>query len=233
MNQAGYLYQLQKVDTQLDQVNQRLNEIERLLLEDQRIIDAKASADHSRTALERSRQKLRSIEHLVSEQQIKIEQTESTLYSGVVKNPKELQDLQLDLASLKKHLNGLEDQQLEAMIEHEMVEQDESNQRANLARVQAQIIEEKAGLSGEREQLLARRQKLETERSVLIQPVSPEFFHVYTKIREQKRGLAVTSLEDGACIACGAQIRPAEAQAARLQPQLFFCNSCGRIIFAG
>ena len=52
----------------------------------------------------------------VEKQRIKIEQTEASLYGGHVHNPKELQDLQKDVASLKRHLETLEERQLEAML---------------------------------------------------------------------------------------------------------------------
>ena len=39
-------------------------------------------------------------------QQIKIQQAELSLYGGLVRNPKELQDLQADIASLKETLGS-------------------------------------------------------------------------------------------------------------------------------
>ncbi len=233
MNQAGYLFRLQRVDSQLDHIRARIIEIDRLLEEDSRLIAAKKEHEDAKHALEAARQNLRNIEHFVSEQHVKIEQNESTLYSGVVKNPKELQDLQLELASLKKHLAKLEDRQLDAMIQNESAESVESEFQARLHAVQAEIIQEKAGLAGERKQMSSKHDSLEIERTAILPPITASNLGIYQRIRDQKNGIAVTEVEDDACVTCGAPVRPAEAQSARLHQQLFYCTSCGRILFAG
>jgi hypothetical protein len=233
MNQAGQLYRLQRIDTQIDQASSRLEEIDRLLSEDKRLQAAQAACDAAKVRFEKARNGLRSIEHITTEQQVKIEQTNATLYSGMVKNPKELQDLQKEIISLRKHLGTLEDQQLEAMIEFEEAEQAELTSLSLLKKVEAEVIQAKAGLGGERSQLIAKLDNLAQERSAALTPIPPDHLEIYQHIREQKHGIAVTSVEDEACSSCGAQIRASEAQSARIQSKLQYCSSCGRILFAG
>ncbi len=233
MNQAAYLHRLQKLDTQLDQIQARLAEIDRLLSEDERVRAARQAADNARRILEKSRLDARGADHLVKEQQIKIEQTEASLYGGKIHNPKELQDLQKEIESLKRHLATLEDRQLESMIALEEAEKITQSADTALDQTQAEVVQAKAGLSGERDQLLKNRQRLETERSAALSPIQEANLQVYNRIREQRKGIAVASIEDETCSTCGAPIRPAEAQAARLQSALHFCSSCGRVLFAG
>jgi len=233
MNQAALLYRLQKIDTQLDQINARLVEIERLLNEDERVRAAKKVAEEAKMNLEKKRQALREIEHFGAEQQVKIEQAESSLYSGRIQNPKELQDLQKDITSLKKHLSTIEDQELQAMIDLETAEKQESDATLAYHQAQAEAIQNKAGFAGEKEQLNKTRQRLNAERAVALTPIAPQSLEIYNRVREQKKGVAVTSLEDDSCALCGAQIRLSEGQAARLQSNLLYCSSCGRILYAG
>lgn len=233
MNQAAYLHRLQKLDTQLDQIQARLAEIDRLLSEDERVRAARQAADNARRILEKSRLDARGADHLVKEQQIKIEQTEASLYGGKIHNPKELQDLQKEIESLKRHLATLEDRQLESMIALEEAEKIAQSADTALDQTQAEVVQAKAGLSGERDQLLKNRQRLETERSAALSPIQETNLQIYNRIREQRKGIAVASIEDETCSTCGAPIRPAEAQAARLQSALHFCSSCGRVLFAG
>lgn len=233
MNQAANLYRLQKIDTQLDQINVRLVEIDRLLNEDERVRAAKQTADEAHINLERKHQALREMEHYSAEQQVKIEQAESSLYSGRIHNPKELQDLQKDIVSLKKHLSTLEDQELQAMIDLENAEKQEAEAALAYRHAQAEAIQSKAGLAGEKEKLNKTCQRLNAERSVALTPITPQFLEIYNRIREQKKGVAVTSLDDDSCAMCGATIRLSESQAARLQTNLLYCSSCGRILYAG
>ena len=74
------------------------------------------AAEEEQRASERAQHKS---EDEAQNQQIKIQQAESSLYGGVVRNPKELQDLQADIASLKKHLAALEELELQDMLKTE------------------------------------------------------------------------------------------------------------------
>ena len=233
MNQSAYLHRLQRVDTQIDQTDLRLAEIDRLLSEDERIKKAKQAADETRRELEKYRLALRSAEHATKETRIKMEQSEASLYSGSIRNPKELQDLQREIESLKRHLTVLEDAQLSAMMDVETAEKMDADAQSGLLYAQAEVTAQKAGLAGERDTLLKNRQRLVTERSTTLPPISPQNLEIYQRIREQKKGIAVSAVEDDACALCGAEVRIGESQASRMQTNLHYCTSCGRIIFAG
>jgi uncharacterized protein len=233
MNQAAYLHRLQRIDTQIDQTDARLAEIERLILEDERVRTAKQNSDEARKVLEKTRLALRSIEHSVTETRIKIEQSDSSLYSGTIRNPKELQDLQREITSLKGRLETLEDQQLTAMIEQEQAEDNDRHLQEELVRVQAEAVEQKSGLAGERSVLQKNHQRLLDERAAALPPVLLQNLEVYNRLREQKNGLAVSVVEDETCEACGSEVRLSESQAARLSSTPLLCKFCGRILFAG
>jgi hypothetical protein len=233
MNQSGYLHRLQRIDSQIDQTDARLAEIERLLSEDERVRAAKQAADDAKRALEKARLVLRGIEHNVTDTNIKIDQSNASLYSGSIRNPKELQDLEREIASLKNRLANLEEQELGAMIDQEEVEILDLAAQNQLVRIQAQVVEQKAGLAGERAVLQKNRQRLDAERMAAVPPISQPNLEVYARLREQKKGLAVSVVEDDTCGVCGSEVRPAESQSARLTNNLHFCKSCGRIMYAG
>jgi uncharacterized protein len=233
MNQAAYLHRLQRIDTQIDQADARLAEIERLLSEDERIRKAKQEIEIARVELEKARLALRSVEHNARETRIKAEQSEASLYGGAIHNPKELQDLQREIESLKRHLSALEDDQLQAMMDQEEAEKKDLGAQTGYNQVVAEVTQQKAGLAGERDGLLKKRQTLLAERSAALPPILPPNLDTYTRIREQKKGIAVTAVEDDTCATCGAEVRLGEGQAARIQSNLHYCTSCGRIIFAG
>ena len=70
----------------------------------------------------KAQQALRTIEEQGKEMRIKLETGNAKLYGGRITNPKELQDIQLDVAASKKRLATLEDKQLAAMIALEEAE---------------------------------------------------------------------------------------------------------------
>ena len=137
MSQLSTLYRLQQIDSQLDQANNRLQEIQVALNEDAALKQAQQNHAAAEARLNDERQKLRRAEENVQEQKIKIELNESTLYGGKVHNPKELQDLQKEVAALKKYLGVLEDRQLEAMLVVEEAESDYNKAAAEILALQA------------------------------------------------------------------------------------------------
>ena len=233
MNQAFHLYRLQQIDTQIDQAESSIAEVDRIMAEDATMREAQSTADEASKALHQAQQALKQAEFAVHEQQMKIGQSEASLYSGRIHNPKELQDIQKEIASLKKHLAVLEDQQLELMMALEEAEARDTAARENQARVTAAFVENSAGWTGKKEQNLRSLERLQAERGAAKSLVSPQSLRVYDALRKKKNGIAVTLPKDGSCTVCGGEIRPSEVQAARAAPNFVYCESCGRIIYAG
>jgi uncharacterized protein len=63
--------------------------------------------------------------------------SEASLYGGKIRNPKELQDLQVEIAALKRRTATLEDEQLEAMLAVEDAETQLTEANKNLNEVKA------------------------------------------------------------------------------------------------
>jgi predicted nucleic acid-binding Zn-ribbon protein len=220
------------VDSQIDQIQARLRMIQQTLENDatlraanERLATAEAQHRDAERALQLS-------ESEVEKQRIKIEQTDASLYGGRVQNPKELQDLQKDIASLKRYLETLEERELEAMIAAENTEKDLQAARNELERVQANLKEEHRDLTQESETLRKDLERLNSERQAVVTDIASQALGAYEQLRRQKRGLAITTIADSSCEACGTTLTPSQQQSARSTSQLFHCPTCGRILYA-
>lgn len=233
MNQAFHLARLQKIDLQIDHCTNRIKEIDRLLKDNAKVREAEKSVSDSDSETAKIRLLVKKAEDAVDEQRIKIEKNEASLYAGKIRNPKELQDLQNDIASLKRYLSVLEDEQLNAMLALEESESKLKKASSILADAQAQFINQTADLLGEKSKLNDNLQRLMGERDAALKPLSAESVAIYKRLREQKRGIAVALAEDGACTACGSELRPEEMQSARSPNNIIYCSSCGRILYSG
>jgi hypothetical protein len=232
MSAALGLYRLGQVDRQIDRVRSRLDSIRKTLDNDAELKSAKERYDHANQENLRALHTVKNAEAEVNALRIKIEQVESSLYSGSVKNPKELQDLQKDAASLKKHLATLEERQLEAMLLAEAADAKLENEKKNLDLVQARLGDEHKKLFEEQDELVNQAESLGQEREAALAPIENAMLAIYEDLRKQKNGVAVTEVEDGACASCGTTINAAIQQNARSQKQLAHCPTCGRILFA-
>jgi len=233
MNQSSQLYRLQQIDTLLDQTIARLDELEKLLSDRSALAQVEEACNNAEEALQTERKKLRQAENNVLEQRIKIEQDESALYSGKMRNPKELQDLQNEVAALKRFLSTLEDRQLEIMITTEEIEAISREAKTALDKVLATMIEQQAHFNAEKTSFLKDKERLEIERQAACNALSAQELDLYTQLRKQKRGIAVARVLDRTCTACGSTLTPALVQAANSPNQIVRCSSCSRILYPG
>lgn len=233
MSSSFHLYQLQKIDTQLDQISQRSNEIQRLLEEDTNLRAAKQQLEAAEKQARIARQALHQVEASVQAKRVKKEQSEASLYGGLIKNPKELQDLQNEVASLKRVITKLEDEELEAMIAVEEAEDALKTAQQQMAQAQAEFTQQNASLTGEQSQLTRTAERLHAERELVTSQISVDSISSYDRLRKAKRGVAVAFVDEDSCGTCGAALTPAERQSARSPHQIVLCPSCGRILYAG
>jgi predicted nucleic acid-binding Zn-ribbon protein len=232
MSAALGLFRLQQIDRQIDQTQERLDAIQKILENDTEMRAVISHLEAADKTCGQAENQLKEAEAQAKAQQIKIEQAESSLYGGSVHNPKELQDLQNDVASLKKHLVTLEEHQLEAMLELETAQAALQAARTELEKLQSQrsddhlrLLEEQTGFRKNLERLLAEKQAARTD----LPDASLELYEV---LRGRKRGIAVAQVTDSTCSACGTTLTAAFQQSARSATQVSYCPSCGRILYA-
>jgi len=233
MSESLNLYRLQQLDTNIDRIETRLGEIERILNDNQRIQKATKALKNAEEIAKKARIELRQIEDKVEAQRLKRRTSEASLFSGKIKNPKELQDLQMETEALKRYIAQLEDEQLEAMITHETAEKAEKQAIKALEQAKGTTAEENAEMLGERNKLQDDLERLIREKKAVLQSTQPESLTLYKKIRKAKHGTAVAAVTDGGCSVCGQALTPADLQSIRASNKLVFCPSCGRILFAG
>jgi len=231
MNLTLSLYRLQQTDIQISRVQARFHIIKEILENDEALRRATMQAEIANRNRLSAEHALHQAETSVCDQRIKIEQTEASLYGGSVHIPKELQDMQNDVAALKRHLATLEDRQLEAMLAFDEAEAGEYAARASLQTIQTKLNEQHQLLHQEQANLQREGAKLEAERQVIANAIPTQLILEYNQLRQAHGGVAVATISDNACTACGSGLTPAEQQAARSATQMANCPSCGRILY--
>ncbi len=226
------LFRLQQIDSHIARIEARLADIQKTL-EDNAEVQAALSqvkaAEEEQRVSERNQRKS---EDEAKSQQIKIQQAESSLYGGSVRNPKELQDLQADIVSLKKHLNVLEERQLEDMLKTEAAQAAVEKAHTDLSLLQARTSGEHRNLLEERDSLNLERTRFQSERGAAVSTIAADVLKTYEDLRQQRRGVAVAQVSDNACGACGTTLTAAIQQSVHHAAVLVRCPSCGRILYA-
>jgi len=232
MSNALTLYRLQQVDTRLDQIQSRLQTIHSALADNAELKAAHERVEQEQAALHKIEHSLKQAENDAQAQRIKLEQAEASLYGGKIQNPKELKDLEHDVASLKRRLGELEDIQLEIMLELESAREDLQKAQDEYNVVHGQVIGQNATLKTEQENLEKEREREQAQRLAVISGVDNASLALYESLREKRRGVAVAVVSENACEACGVSMPPGHAQSVRTSSQLVYCPMCGRILYA-
>jgi len=231
MNIGFQLFQLQEIDTGLDNTQRRIIEIDNLINNDKSIIKAQNNLEEARTQLSANNNEYNAISNDIQTKKIKISQSESSLYNGSVRNPKELQDLQMEISSIKKAIENLEEVLLEAMICVDQSEKHLEIQKERYKNTKSNFATQASLLQGEKNTLLENIQGLESKKRTMVAQIDQMNRNQYETLRKLKNGLAVTKLQENACGACGAGLTASQRQEARSASKLFICPNCRRIIY--
>lgn len=232
-NTIFHLFQLQKLDTHRDVLHNRLDAIQDIIKKDTSVITAKQNLSNLDTELSILKGELSGIEDIIKNKRVKIELAEASLYGGSIKNPKELQDIQKEITSIKTNIQSLEDKQLLKLIEIEEKESEVASAGKDFKIVTRKSDELNAELITESNSLNLELQKLHLESIAIIDQISPENYSKYIEMRKRKKGIAISKVEDQCCSVCGTTLTPAECQNAKVPNAFVYCGSCGRILYAG
>lgn len=232
MSDSLNLFRLQKLDTRLTQIESRQKSIADALESNAQLREAKVNLEAAASWKQNIASDLNNKHFDAGEKKIKIAQIESSLYGGSIQSPKELKGLQDELDSLKRYLAAIEDQELE-----DMIALDNAHNDFTIALGQYEVIFDRVALENsdrikEQEILLKEFERLMVERQATMQSIEQKNLALYNEIREQRHGIAVTTISDNSCDSCGAVLTPAQQQSAHHSHQLFRCPSCGRFIYS-
>ena len=232
MSNTFKLYRLQQIDVQLDHKGLRISEIESLLKDKTALNNAIKNELSSRQLREDAYKQLQLAERNLESQRLKIEQTDSKLYSGKISNPKELEDLQNESVALKRFRGVLEDRLLEAMIKEEEARNKLDEAAQLLSDEQGNYDLQQTKLSNEKNSLNNQIQRLQEERKAAISSVSQKDLDLYELLRKQRRGIAVAQVKDNACSACGSILNASLLHSARIPNKITRCETCSRILYS-
>lgn len=230
MTQADALLRLQELELAIIRRSRRLHEIEAILADDTHVAAARAEVTAAEDALTPLRAQARDLELEIGSNAHKASASEDELYSGQVKNTKEMQDLQHEVAALRRRNAELEETLFGVMMSIEEAENALGTAQQGLTSAEAGRDNEQRGLLDERAQLQAEVAGLRGQREVAMKAISPENLARYSSLRQPKKNQPVAVMVGNTCSACGVEQTKAIEREVLLGQSLATCLSCGRIL---
>ena len=229
MGVAKQLNQLQEVDLEIESNELALAQITSQLGESQAVVKSRTKLKSEQQHLEELGQQQHSAEWEIEDIVNKLTTAEEQLYSGRIKNPKELANLQHEVDGLRTRRNQLEDKALEIMDQVELSTASVATLSNELKTLETDWHSQQQQLLANMEQLKTTLADLERKRQLLSAKIDPQAIEFYQELKKQK-GRAVAKVEQGICRGCRILLPTTELQRAR-GDSLVQCSSCGRILF--
>jgi hypothetical protein len=230
MTQPQALYQLQEIDLSLARISKRSGEINVAIANNHVIHEAQERVVIAQKALSPLQTKVRNLELEIQTNNEKIQQTDSQLYGGKVRNPKQLQEMEQEIQSLGRRNAELENILLDTMLNMEAAESDLQRSQAQLAAVTQQWETDHAQLLDELKALKSEYKQLQEKRQQALLPITTESLKVYDTLRPRKNNQPLALLKAGSCSACRVEQEMSVIAEARKGQKLTTCSSCGRIL---
>ena len=227
-NGAGLLA-LQSIDREIAAGKRRFVEIDCTLSGNESIVRARQELESAERAVHERHARQKDLEFEIQGVADKAVSSETHLYSGAISNPKELADLQAEIAALKRRRQSLEDDLLDAMISLEEAETEQNESQSDLQEKEQVWSTNQDHLRAEYETLTVRLERLSEKRERVISRLDQDVLSIYAELWKRKNGLPVAEAKAGACGVCGVTLSSSTEWKLR-QGELVQCNNCERIL---
>ncbi len=231
MRSVVLLAHLNEIDLAVDAHKARLAEIAEALREPVALVEARRGLARAESDLAHCSAVQTELEAAQNDAASKLARAETRLYGGSVRNPKELEDLQRDVAQLRRQLSQAEDNLLEALICSETAIQARAEQAALLEQLTAELGRKQAALRAEQAQIKAKMPAELARQAAARQAVPAALLATYDSLRLRRRGRVVVRLDGEECSACLVAASPFSLEAARFGDDLVYCSNCGRLLW--
>ncbi|MDP3768687.1 MAG: C4-type zinc ribbon domain-containing protein, partial [Dehalococcoidia bacterium] len=221
----------QELDLELAAMRTTLADVQARQGEPEELAPARASAAERQDAYRAAEKQVKEFEYQTEEQGRKIEPIERRLYNGNVKNPKELEDLQQDLESLKRRRSQLDEQALDAMEDAERAQRDLADAEGALQELTQATAVEQEGLRSQAAMLERKITELEARRAEQAARIDAGLLRLYDQLAATRQGRPIAKLEGGACQGCRISLPANILKRARAGGDLVQCTNCERILY--
>ena len=232
--QQGLILELQLLDNEIMQSNTKLKslpEIEQLLHIEKRVTTANDELAVVKSEADQIALELRRGEVDVETVTDRIKKDEARLASGNA-TPKELEQLQHEVGTLRKRQEALEEIELEIMVRSEAISARTSTLTTDLESLETLKAEINQRLSTASNEINTVITNKKSDRDVVGAKIEKPLLDLYEKIRSASGGVAASALVGNKCNGCNLAINAVEMERIKslAKDELLRCEECRRIL---
>jgi predicted nucleic acid-binding Zn-ribbon protein len=229
------LLELADLDAELSRLDHRRRglpehaELERLEQRDAQLRDTLASLEAEHGDIRRAQAKA---EGDVDQVRLRIDRDRKLLDAGQVSSPRELENLQSEIASLTRRQSDLEEIVLDIMERREATESSReaaAAERAEIAASRDVVTARRDAAVGELDE---QADKAGDRRAAVASEEPQDLLDLYERMREQHGGVGAAALRRGRCEGCHLSLNTVDLNAIRAADpdEVLRCEECRRIL---
>ena len=230
MNSIQDLIELQKIDSQLAEIEELLGDLPI------KVTELKNKEDSLTSDFEWGKARLKEIaleqhktELNLAEFKEKIDKLKDQLF--LVTNNKQYDALMLEIDHLKENLDRNETTELEFLEEKDQLEEQVKSQEQSLESLSKELSSKQVNLEQALAASSSEKKDLESRREETAKDLSASVLARYNRILSARNGLAVVSLEGRSCGGCGAALPPQLVAEVKTLMTIQNCSICTRFLF--
>ena len=230
MSDVLALYRVQQLELEIIDHTKRIKSINQQIDNDEALREAETEFEAAKTEHDDAARRATDMELEIASLVDKRQASEALLYGGEVNSPKELQDLQMELESLTRRKDVLDD-------ELKRIETERDDCKQKLDDTEALLEETKNARTAENQELLEEKEALTatvgeqlTKRKAVVKKIPAEIYQTYNSMRAENSNRPVSVLKDDACTVCGIEQNSMVITAINRSDDIVNCQSCGRIL---
>jgi uncharacterized protein len=228
-NNLKSLYELQEIDLRIDGLD---NEKAQLLAETE-ALEAKLIEARQKIAARREEAEALAAEKTGLEASLATESeniTRSETHQKDIKTQKEYQAVSKEISGAKKLIADLEDQILQKINSMEEINADIAKQEEDLAELEKNVAEQQAEVQGRVETLDSGISADIATREATVKGLPASIMKRYSRLRDQRRGVAVVEAKEGNCMGCNMHLPPQLYNMLFRADDVITCPHCQRIL---
>ena len=229
MAQTRALYRLQLIDSEMKEKKSRLLAVLNEQKESAVLLAARKRVETAVAILQKHQAQHKKFSTELEDLNAKAKRSSDRLYSGNVKNPKELEDLQSEIKSLDRRREALEDDILEMMVLVEDAEGEKLAAEEVLFNMEAERELLMVGLAKEQNELALKLHHLTQDRKNMAATIDAKALDDYENLRQRKNGVAVAKLRVNQCQSCFTTCSSSKEKKVQ-EGEMVFCGGCGRML---
>jgi predicted nucleic acid-binding Zn-ribbon protein len=230
MNQLQALYHIQQLELQIDEAKNRVDAITDALENDEVLQEKRAALQSSEAMLHQAQGRVTDLELDIQGIETRIQEGDELLYSGKIKNPKELQERQDEIESLKRRRATRQDELVHAREALKAAATDQEQAAADYQTTREERELEHEDLVVEQKKLKEKMTTWLRDRKKSLKEVDDTNHKIYKKLKSQKNGIAIARLDDSTCTVCRVEQYQNIVYQVRQGDGFINCHNCGRIL---